>query len=409
MNTTFGHYRDCPVCQNNTTNEILKVEFKLLDDHPMDGGYNLTQCTKCGFIYADTQVSQDQLDDYYKNLSKYEDKVVSTGGGYNSADHARIVDTAKFIAEHLPNKSSRIIDIGCSNGGLLKEFSALGYQELTGVDPSLQCVNTTIQNVGCPCFHYSLFDIPNDLGKFDVVILTHVLEHILDVRGTIRILDRLLLPGGIIYIECPNASHYSDVIHAPLQEFNSEHINHFNERSFENLMGEFEFNKIVVDDKIMKVASDQDYHSVFGIFKKNPGAGHKLQFDNLLKSRIEDYIQKSTAIFDNIKKAISQLPPNSKIALYGVGQFSFKMIATDCFLGHKILNLFDNNQINVHKTLNGIEILPGSEMINEYRKQPFAIIISSLIYETQIRKSIVANFENAGLETPVILGFSRFL
>jgi 2-polyprenyl-3-methyl-5-hydroxy-6-metoxy-1,4-benzoquinol methylase len=404
--------RSCPVCGRTPKDVIIEINFELLEGHPMNGGYDVVQCTECGFVYANTLVTQSELDFYYAELSKYEDKNLSTGGGFTPQDRDRLQKTAAFISEHVRDKTTRIADLGCANGGLLRELKALEYTNLVGIDPSEACVKITKQEVGCECYQHSLFNIPQGVGKFDLVLLSHVLEHVLDVQTTISVIDELLNPGGQLYIECPNAAYYYKVIHAPLQEFNAEHINHFTESAFQNLMKSFNYEVITTGDKIMKIASDQDYHAVYGLFRKTDASKHRsssFMFDTSVRQPIEKYIKESNRIFDEIKTQIARLPQNNMIALFGVGQFAFKLLKTEPFAGKRLYKLFDNNSMNVGKKVNGIEIMHSSNLVAEYRKEKFIIIISSLIHEVSIRKNIYQLFEQNGEQAPEVLGFSSLL
>ncbi len=406
----YKPYRKCPVCNSGQAKLVHKVQFVLFDNHPMSGGYNLVQCERCLFIYADTHVTQQELDIYYKELSKYEDKNIGTGGGYNKNDKDRLLKTAEFISSQLADKNARIIDLGCANGGLLKELKMLGFNNLVGLDPSLTCVEITKNEVGCEAYQMSLFNIDESLGKFDLVILSHVLEHLLDLTSTIEKLNHLLKDGSLLYVECPNASNYNKVIHAPLQEFNTEHINHFTEISFENLFGLHGYQKIFTGDKIMKIASDQDYHGVYGIFKKAAGVSdYRLKPDTEIIDSISDYINKSEQIFEAILDNFTGLDPSEPIALYGIGQFAFKLLSRLGLRNYNQVKLFDNNALNVGKKIQGVEILPGKKIISEYQKAPFTIVITSLIYENGIRKQIEEEFRKSSLNSPSIIGFQNCL
>lgn len=406
----YKPYRKCPVCSNEEVVFIHDVQFVLFDDHPMTGGYNVVQCNKCLFIYADTHVTQEELDIYYKELSKYEDKNIGTGGGYSKNDKDRLVRTAEFISSYLPDKSARIIDLGCANGGLLKELKTLGFKNLVGLDPSSTCVEITKNEVGCEAYQMSLFNIDESLGKFDVVILSHVLEHLLDLSSTLKKLNNLMENGSLLYTECPNALNYNKVIHAPLQEFNTEHINHFTEVSFENLCGLYGYQKICTGDKIMKIASDQDYHAAYGLFKKTAGSyNYTLKADKEINESISHYITKSEKIFGAILSKFSGVNPSEPIALFGVGQFAFKLLSRLGLRNYKHLKLFDNNALNIGKKIQGVEILPGKNIISEYKKAPFTIVITSLIYENGIRKQIEEEFRNNSLNYPSIIGFQNCL
>ena len=404
--------RNCPVCESTLNKLIIPIDFELFDGHPMNGGYDVVQCSRCGFVYANTKVTQDQLDVYYADLSKYEDKTISTGGGFTQNDKDRLAATAIFLNDQLKDKSLRILDLGCANGGLLRELKNEGFENLVGIDPSSACIAITKEEVGCECYQYSLFDIPGNVGKFDAIILSHVLEHVLNVRQTISIIDKLLNDSGHLYIECPNAEFYYEVIHAPLQEFNAEHINHFTETAFKNLMGDYRYNTIITGDKTMKLPSDQDYHAVYGLFRKEkkvPGAAYSWQFDTAIKGNIEKYINDSNEIFDEIKETLNGLPNDRPIGLFGIGQFAFKLLKTDVFQHGRQFKLFDNNRMNVGKKINGVKIMHGDDILAEYRKDHFPIIISSLIHEIPIKNSIKAIFEKNGEEAPVIIGFSHLL
>jgi 2-polyprenyl-3-methyl-5-hydroxy-6-metoxy-1,4-benzoquinol methylase len=402
-------FRSCPICNSDKTNFVKKIDFMLFPKHPMAGGYNVVQCKECGFVYADTKVTQYDLDIYYKDLSKYEDKNIGTGGGFTQYDKDRLVKTAKFISERIEDKSIRIADIGCANGGLLKELKNCGFTNLVAIDPSLACIEITKLEVGCEAYQYSIFDIGAEVGKFDLIILSHVLEHILEIGSTMKKLDELLTYSGCVYVECPNAQNYSKVIHAPYQEFNTEHINHFNEISFSNLFGINNYNKIYTDNKTMKIASDDDYHAVYGLFKKNKQLEYKLIFDDTILKFINEYIQKSAFIYDAIISELEKLTETKTIALFGIGQFAFKLLADPVLKHRKTLLLFDNNNLNVGKSINDFTIYKGADIAQILSKNNAVIVITSLIHEQNIKEGLLKIFENANISFPEIIGFKRLL
>jgi SAM-dependent methyltransferase len=402
-------FRSCPICNSDKPNFIKKIDFMLFPKHPMSDGYNVVQCKECGFVYADTKVTQDDLDTYYKDLSKYEDKNIGTGGGFTQYDKDRLVKTARFIAERIEDKSIRIADIGCANGGLLRELKICGFTNLVAIDPSLTCIEITKSEVGCEAYQYSIFDISTEVGKFDLIILSHVLEHILEIGSTMKKLDELLTDSGCVYIECPNAQNYSKVIHAPYQEFNTEHINHFNEISFSNLFGINNYDKIYTGNKTMKIASDDDYHAVYGLFKKTNRSRYKIIFDHTILNNINEYIQKSAVIYDAIISELKEITETKTIALFGIGQFAFKLLADPVLMHKKTLLLFDNNSLNVGKSINGFTIHKGADIAQILSNNYAVILITSLIHEHGIKDGILKIFENENISFPEIIGFKRLL
>jgi 2-polyprenyl-3-methyl-5-hydroxy-6-metoxy-1,4-benzoquinol methylase len=375
----------------------------------MQGGYDLVQCQDCSFIYADTKVSQVELDDYYSNLSKYESKEISTGGGYNDYDRNRLIDTAKYIASKFDDKTLAIADVGCAIGGLLEQLKNEGFKNITGIDPSISCVNITKNEKGINCLHASLFELDDTFGKYDLVILSHVWEHILDLDAALKSIEKILKPNGCIYVECPNAMNYKNVIHAPYQEFNTEHINHFSTGSFFNFFGSRGYSLLDKGIRIMKIASNNDYDAVYSLFRKNlDGSKSDLVFDKEILPSIKAYLDESDLTYKNIIDKIKSVAAHDEdIAFVGIGQFAFKLLQTVKELEIKNnLILFDNNTLNVGKIINESIVLSGKDLISNYKKNKFNIIITSLIYQNEIANNLDAEFEKNNIEAPLICKLS---
>ncbi len=213
--------------------------------------------------------------------------------------------------------------------------------------------------------------------------------------------------NGTIYVECPDAGNYYKVIHAPFQEFNTEHINHFTVVSFQNLFGLTGFKEIVTGNRIIKIASQQDYNVVYGIFKKKEGFSSQIKKDETISERIHDYIRESEDLLKAIEEEISKLLSSKPIAFYGIGQFAFKLLASPV-LKNTHLRLFDNNPMSIGKTIGGVPILAGGTIEDEYLKEEFNLIITSLIHEEGIRKQLQKSFIDQN-NLPAIIGFKKYL
>jgi C4-type Zn-finger protein len=72
--------RKCPICKASECELIHKQRFVLPEGHPQAAGYDVVCCTRCGFVFADTTVTQQDYDVFYAKFSKYQDNVTSTGG-----------------------------------------------------------------------------------------------------------------------------------------------------------------------------------------------------------------------------------------------------------------------------------------------------------------------------------------
>ena len=76
---TPGH-RSCPVCAADGATLLRHQPFELPEGHPLSNGYDVVECGRCDFVFADTTFSQADYDRFYALFSKYEDNKTSTGG-----------------------------------------------------------------------------------------------------------------------------------------------------------------------------------------------------------------------------------------------------------------------------------------------------------------------------------------
>lgn len=92
--------------------------------------------------------------------------------------------------------------------------------------------------------------------KFDLITMSHVLEHLLNPKETLIEINKHLTPGGIILIEVPsidnllNGAYNYDF----LKYFQNMHIHHFTIESLKNLFCEIDMDILYVDSKTRLIA-----------------------------------------------------------------------------------------------------------------------------------------------------------
>jgi SAM-dependent methyltransferase len=381
--------RTCPICGTSECEVLHKQQFVLPEGHPQAAGYNIVCCEGCGFVFADTTVSQQDYDNFYSKNSIYQDKATSTGGGDKPWDAERLKSTAAKIAEYLPDKNSSIIDIGCANGGLLKSLRDLGFNYLQGIDPSPVCVaNTKMQGIAATRGTLSSI-MSMQMGQFDCVLLSHVLEHVGDLRGAISAIANYLKPEGFVYIEVPDASRYHEFVTSPFQDFNTEHINHFSSQSLSNL---FSFNRwSIKGNGRTEISSSENtqYPVVYGVFNRK-GVINSFDKDNSLRDQINLYINKSSAIMVDIDQKIkSVLAGTEKVIVWGTGQLVMKLLSETSLGNAKIEAFVDSNPINQGNILHGVCILSPSQI--ESIQLP--IIVASILHGQEIERMIKFKYQ----------------
>ena len=105
------------------------------------------------------------------------------------------LDTGELAEE------GRLLDIGCSNGNLLQTFHSLRPRwKLSGAELVDQWKETVLALPGVEAFYSG--PNPAYAGRFDVISLSHVLEHIPDPIPFLKAISGHLTPGGRLLLAC---------------------------------------------------------------------------------------------------------------------------------------------------------------------------------------------------------------
>lgn len=387
--------RKCPICTGSNVCILHSQAFVLPEGHSLSNGYDVVSCQSCGFVYADVNVSQDAYNKFYARFSKYSDPNTSTGGGENVYDLNRLVETTKLISSHFLDKNINIIDIGCANGGLLREIKNLGYRNVLGIDPSPVCVENCLATAGVNATIGSISSLPSGIGTFDIVILSHVLEHIQDLSSALATISKLLTENGEIYAEVPDATRYADFIAAPFQDFNTEHINHFSLNSLKKLFNNFGFVPTYEERRSFQITKDA-YYPVISVFFIKANRASTFSYDAELVEKIQKYIGLSKAMLSKLDDQIAEiLNKNDEIIVWGTGQLAMKLLAETCLGKAKIVAFVDGNPINQGKVINSIQVISPKAV--SCLSPSFPILITTLLHH----QSILDDIERIGIQNDV--------
>ncbi|MDR0733052.1 MAG: class I SAM-dependent methyltransferase, partial [Dysgonamonadaceae bacterium] len=204
--------RPCPICGSGK-GEVLHTQKFLMPQqyYSLPSAYDVVACVKCGFTYADTDASQQDYDRYYQLNSIYEDEKTGRCSEHSEYNRKRIAEIVRDVMRTCPDKTAKIIEIGCAGGNILKALKSEGYTDLTGVEPSAKCV-AHILSCGITGVQGTVSAASRLLGgkKFDYVILSHVAEHIYDLRETLYSCADLMDEGAMLYVEVPDAARYTE-------------------------------------------------------------------------------------------------------------------------------------------------------------------------------------------------------
>jgi SAM-dependent methyltransferase len=325
-------------------------------------GYDVVACNRCGFCFADNLPSQDRFDAYYEQQSKYEDDTRPLT--LSEWDLRSRPFSVSIISNWLPNSGAKILDVGCAAGALLGELKLQGYSNVQGLDPSPTCGRAAKSLFGIEVKTGTISKIPPDIGTFDLVIFGSVLEHILDLQGTIKAVQKLLNPGGCVYIEVPDMARCSLMNDAPYQEFSVEHINFFSPISLENLWARQGFETVGVKQTEIDQIPRLTLYEIKAMFRKTDRVTHnELKLDSVTRPELELYIRKSHGKLVHNEQTINALADSKEpILVWGVGTLTQSLLASTRLKEVNITAFVDSNTRYTGRFLNGIPIRPVQDV-----------------------------------------------
>jgi SAM-dependent methyltransferase len=215
-------------------------------------GFDVIECETCEFKHIIPLPSPSQLDSVYRQEYYTKEKPLYIERAIEDSDWWNLVYGERYDAfeELLPPDRRSILDVGSGPGFFLLHGKQRGWQTL-GLEPSAQAAEYS-RGSGLYIIEDFLCDrTAKDLGPFDVVHMSEVLEHIPDPAGMMRLAYDLLNPGGLVCIVVPND--YSPFQQALREGCNYQpwwvapphHINYFDFQSLGRLFARTHFEILV--------------------------------------------------------------------------------------------------------------------------------------------------------------------
>jgi len=146
---------------------------------------NVLECSKCGLVYlSHFEYTPDRVHKLVRNLKSW----------YRATEND---DTRR--AKHLKDitKGKAVLDFGCGNGGFLRKVVA---NSVCGIEIDRKAKQFCKDN------GLDTFNDLDEVGKFDVITMFHVIEHLPDPISTLKEMAKHLNKKGMIVVETPNAN-----------------------------------------------------------------------------------------------------------------------------------------------------------------------------------------------------------
>ena len=142
-----------------------------------------------------------------------------------------------------------ILEIGCATGELAaatRETLRVGRYEGIELSPAGEVARGRLDHLYCEPLR-SLQDSGRIERKFDAILMSHVLEHVADVRAEVAAMKRQLKPRGLIFLEVPNGAGHRRL---PIDD-NWSHLHFFSVASLTRLLADQGMNVIATATDVM--------------------------------------------------------------------------------------------------------------------------------------------------------------
>jgi len=203
-------------------------KFEVVNEIDRYGLYYPTGiCEQCGNVQQSRYYDDESLKKFY---SEYYRDMYGHRTPKSLFDDQRIRGLAIFEFTKGTTVPKNVLEIGCGAGGILSRYVDIGC-EVLGLDFDEKYLEEA-RHHNIPVRKGSLEQLASK-EKFDLIILSHVLEHIKNPSQFLVTLSGHLTDEGVLYIEVPSLDNVKNGgYHYDLMEFfQNAHVIHFTDKS----------------------------------------------------------------------------------------------------------------------------------------------------------------------------------
>ena len=165
-------------------------------------------CPACGLVQNQPRMTRQETEKFYTSdayRKLYDPDIFELDRqGFNDYLKKTAYRHAFVSARRNGQALDKVLEIGCGGGWNLYPYMRNGAK-VVGYDYGPALVEFG-RGLGMDLRVGSIDDVEG--GEFDLIVLSHVVEHFLDPIGEVQKLAALLKDGGMVYIEVPNVRHF---------------------------------------------------------------------------------------------------------------------------------------------------------------------------------------------------------
>ena len=165
-------------------------------------------CRRCGLVRLVPHIAESSLRDYYErfyHMLHFGAAISEHPALYQTGQGSKI---HRLLSPFLNGRQTmRVLEIGVGTGSVLKEFvaaaEAAGQEvDALGTEFSHECIALAAKQ-GVRVQYGGFDEVLAGRARFDVVILSHVIEHFIGLTDELAKLREVMAPGACVYVEVP--------------------------------------------------------------------------------------------------------------------------------------------------------------------------------------------------------------
>lgn len=211
-------HTSCYLCGND--GEVL---YQNLVDYLFGapGTWTFKKCLNlnCGLIWLDPMPAVDEIGKAYKNYYTHDQskntRWTLLAKIFRGIFHKPCITLLRMRNERKQYKcmyldqvpTGRLLEVGCGSGKRLARMKALGWDVMgQEIDPAAAHFVREKWSIDVHLGPLETMTLPQE--KYDVIIMSHVIEHVHDPVGLLSICCNLLKANGLLALLTPNAGSY---------------------------------------------------------------------------------------------------------------------------------------------------------------------------------------------------------
>ena len=204
----------CDLCAADDAEPLMWAEDTR---YGVPGRFRVVRCRVCELVYVNPRPAAESLGRYYpaEYMPHKQRPQHASGIGARARDLVFgalgaageplrwLYNTLAFRAFAARSPGGRVLDVGCGPGDYLRAWQGLGW-EVEGLEPNAAVAERASRELGAKVHIGFVEDVALSPERFDVVSMSHSLEHMRSPRAVLRQLHASLVPGGRLIAMVPN-------------------------------------------------------------------------------------------------------------------------------------------------------------------------------------------------------------